>query len=66
MCYLAMGLPAVIAGVLAVYGGGVVVAGQEYSAAVLVLTALALLGVVWTGDRQTAGRRALTPQFAVD
>jgi MFS family permease len=66
LCYLAMGVPAVVAGVLAVYGGGVVVAGQEYSAAILLLSALALLGVLWTGERQTAGRPSLRSRLAVE
>jgi hypothetical protein len=55
--YLALGLPAVIAGVLAVYGGGVLMAGQEYGAAIILLAALALLGMVWPGRR----RAAMTP-----
>jgi MFS family permease len=44
--YLAMGLPAVVAGVLVVYGGGVQSTATEYGAAVIVLAALALVGVL--------------------
>jgi len=44
--YLAMGLPAVVGGFLAVYAGGVVAAGREYGAAVIVLGVVALLGLV--------------------
>jgi hypothetical protein len=47
LCYLSMGLPAVSAGFLAVYGGGVLVAGREYGLAVMVLAGLALLGMTW-------------------
>ena len=44
--YLAMGLPAVIAGVLVVHGGGVIDTAREYGIAVIVLAALALLGAL--------------------
>jgi predicted MFS family arabinose efflux permease len=44
--YLAMGLPAVIGGVLVVHGGGVLTTAREYGVAVMVLAALALLGVI--------------------
>lgn len=43
--YLAMGLPAVIGGYLAVYGGGVLDTAREYGLAVVVLALLALAGV---------------------
>jgi predicted MFS family arabinose efflux permease len=43
--YLAMGLPAVVAGFLVVHGGGVVDTAREYCAAVIALAALALLGL---------------------
>jgi heme A synthase len=43
--YLAMGLPAVIAGVLVVHGGGLSTTAQEYGVAVMLLAALALLGL---------------------
>ena len=64
--YLAMGLPAVAAGVLAVYGGGVLIAGQEFGAAVLVLAALALLGVAWPARPRASARPALAPCLAVE
>jgi predicted MFS family arabinose efflux permease len=43
--YLAMGLPAVIAGFLVVHGGGVTTTAQGYGVAVMALAALALLGL---------------------
>ena len=46
--YLGMGLPAVIAGVLVVYSGGLVDTAYQYGAAVIVLAALALLGLLST------------------
>jgi len=48
--YLALGLPAVIAGFLVVHGGGVIPTSLEYGIAVMVLATLALLGSL-------AGRR---------
>ena len=44
--YLAMGLPAVIAGFLVVHGGGVLTTTHEYGAAVMLLAVLALLGLL--------------------
>jgi hypothetical protein len=44
--YLAMGLPAVIAGVLLVHEGNLVATAVQYGVAVMVLTAVALLGVI--------------------
>jgi MFS family permease len=49
--YLGMGLPAVIAGFLVVHVGGLVDTAYEYGAAVVVLAALALPGLVRTGRR---------------
>jgi MFS family permease len=43
--YLALGLPAVIAGVVAVHGGGVLTTAREYGIAVMLLAALALLAL---------------------
>ena len=43
--YLGMGLPAVLAGLLVVYGGGLTVAVDAYGAAVVVLASLALVGL---------------------
>jgi predicted MFS family arabinose efflux permease len=44
--YLAMGLPAVIAGVLVVHGGGVLATTRDYGIAVMVLALAALLGLL--------------------
>lgn len=44
--YLALGLPAVIAGFLVVDGGGMVQTAKEYAIAVMVLAALAALGLI--------------------
>jgi MFS family permease len=46
IAYLAMGLPAVLAGISVVYGGGMIATANEYGAAVMLLSALALLGAV--------------------
>lgn len=46
IAYLAMGLPAVIAGILVVDGGGVMATAEEYAGAVMVLAAIAALGIV--------------------
>ncbi|MEP7025208.1 MAG: MFS transporter [Actinomycetota bacterium] len=43
--YLALGLPAVVAGVLVSHGAGVTAAAQEYGVAVMVLAGLALAGL---------------------
>lgn len=44
--YLAMGLPAVIAGFLVVHAGGVLTTAREYGVAVMALAALALVGLL--------------------
>jgi hypothetical protein len=44
VCYLAMGVPAVLGGLRVVYGHGLLVAAREYGLAVMVLAALALTG----------------------
>jgi predicted MFS family arabinose efflux permease len=49
--YLGFGLPAVIAGVLVVYGGGLRTTAIEYGLVVIALAALALVGL-----RRTAGQ----------
>ncbi|HEY5018299.1 MAG TPA: MFS transporter [Streptosporangiaceae bacterium] len=56
--YLALGLPAVIAGVLTVHGGGVLTTTREYGAAVMVLSVLALAGQA-RRSRQAAERQAV-------
>src|SRR6185369_8323143 len=47
IAYLAMGLPAVLAGVGVVYGGGMIATANEYGAAVMLLAGVALLGAVY-------------------
>jgi MFS family permease len=44
--YLALGLPAVVAGYLVAYQGGIFTTAREFGAVVMVLAALALLGMV--------------------
>jgi MFS family permease len=44
--YLAMGIPAVIAGVLVVHGGGILDTTRDYGLAVMVLALAALLGLL--------------------
>jgi predicted MFS family arabinose efflux permease len=46
IAYLSMGLPAVLGGLRAVHGGGVLTTAREYGAAVMTLAALALLGTL--------------------
>jgi MFS family permease len=43
--YLALGLPAVIAGYVVVHGGGLLTSAREYAVAVMVLAALAIAGL---------------------
>jgi MFS family permease len=52
--YVAMGTPAVIAGLLVVHGGGLVPTALEYGGGVMVLALLALVGLL-------ASRRTTTP-----
>jgi MFS family permease len=56
--YLAMGLPAVIAGYLVVHGGGVLTTAREYGVAVIVLAALALVGMALRHRAQKAAEAA--------
>jgi hypothetical protein len=44
--YLAMGLPAVLAGVRVVHGGGILTTAREYGVAVVVLAVLAFGGAL--------------------
>jgi len=46
IAYLAMGLPAVLAGVGVVYGGGMIATANEYGGAVMLLAGVALLGTL--------------------
>jgi MFS family permease len=61
ICYLAMGLPAVVAGVLVVHGGGLLGTAREYGVAVIVLAALALTGVVRPQRRKVAADQIVNP-----
>lgn len=47
LSYLALGLPAIVAGFLVVHGGGFLTTTWEYGIAVMVLAALALAGLAW-------------------
>ncbi|AKV00648.1 Permease of the major facilitator superfamily [Labilithrix luteola] len=46
IAYLAMGLPAVLAGIGVVYGGGVIATAREYGMGVMALSSLALVGTL--------------------
>ena len=52
--YLGMGLPAVIAGFIVVHGSGLIDTAYEYGAALIVLAALALVGLLRTLRAQAA------------
>lgn len=54
--YLAMGLPAVIAGFLVVDGGGVLTTAREYGVAVMTLAAIAAIGLALTGRGSQNGQ----------
>lgn len=56
--YLAMGLPAVVAGFLVVDGGGVIATAEQYSVAVMLLAAVALIGLLRRPERV---RSTVTP-----
>ena len=69
--YLAMGLPAVIAGFLVVHGGGVLDTAREYGIAVMVLAALALLGALRrppadNADKVIARQESLEDEFVLE
>ncbi len=65
--YLAMGLPAVVGGVLVVYGGGLRITAVEYGAVVMLLAGTALAGSLLTAraERRTVARRAASASLAV-
>ena len=52
--YLGLGLPGVIAGYLVVHGGGLLASTREYAVAVMILAALAILGLARRPRRQSA------------
>jgi MFS family permease len=56
VCYLAMGIPAVVAGYLVVHDGGVLSTAREYAWFVMVLAFLALLGSVRDVNHQAQRR----------
>jgi predicted MFS family arabinose efflux permease len=60
ICYLAMGLPAILAGFLVVHGT-VLHTAQEFGGAVIVLAALTLAGMTLTAVRTRARRPAACP-----
>lgn len=67
--YLAMGLPAVIAGFLVVDVGGVLDTAREYGVAVMVLAAVALLGVSRSRPRRSSSPAIVAghqPELATD
>jgi len=62
--YLAMGLPAVIGGYLVVHAGGLLPTTREYGLAVMVLAAVALLGVALSRRQQhPAGTTVTAPEL---
>jgi MFS family permease len=44
--YLALGLPAILAGVLVAHGGSILATSREYGVTVMLLAALAMLGLI--------------------
>jgi MFS family permease len=62
--YLALGLPAVVAGFLVVHGGGVLRTALEYGLAVVVLAVLALIGEVRPSHRHTPSLPATSSAVA--
>lgn len=51
ICYVGLGVPAVIGGVLVVHGGGLVRTAEEYGGAVVLLALVALSGLLLSGRR---------------
>jgi predicted MFS family arabinose efflux permease len=47
VCYLAMGLPAVVGGLLVVHGGGLLATAREYGIAVIMLAGAAMTGTLF-------------------
>ncbi|MFD7409311.1 MFS transporter [Streptomyces sp. NPDC059866] len=54
VCYVGLGVPAVIGGVLVVHGGGLVQTSREYGVAVIALALVALTGLLLSGRRAEA------------
>ncbi|MFD4612222.1 MFS transporter [Streptomyces sp. NPDC058440] len=61
VCYVGLGVPAVIAGILVVHGGGLIQTSRDYGIAVIVLALAALTGLLLSGRR---GRFARKPRLA--
>ena len=59
--YLALGLPAVLAGLLVMHGAGLIPTARDYSAGVMALAALALLGLARQPARRAQTSPASTP-----
>jgi predicted MFS family arabinose efflux permease len=57
--YLAMGLPAVLGGILVVHGGGLFTTAREYGVAVIVLAMVALAGTLTRRETVPAVRHVL-------
>jgi MFS family permease len=51
VCYVGLAVPAVIAGVLVVHGGGLLPTAREYGIAIVVLALVALTGLLISGRR---------------
>jgi MFS family permease len=51
VCYVGLGVPAVIAGLLVVHGGGLIQTSREYGVAVIVLALAAAIGLLLSGRR---------------
>jgi MFS family permease len=57
--YLALGLPSVVAGFLVVDSGGLLTTAREYGVAIMALSALALLGLVWRREERALQHTAV-------
>jgi hypothetical protein len=66
IAYLAMGLPAVFAGVRVVHGGGILTTAREYGVAVIVLALLALGGALFRRRAQQAPSHPGSPAPSSD
>ena len=59
IAYVAMGLPAVVAGVRVVHGGGIVATTREYGVGVMLLAGVAMIGALLRG--RSAARSGAAP-----
>ncbi|MFD7020884.1 MFS transporter [Streptomyces sp. NPDC059928] len=60
VCYVGMGVPSVIAGVLIVHGGGLIATARDYTLFILVLAGAALAGLLLTNRSAQPVRPAQT------